>query len=119
MTQTDAKTVQKQYSKDNSLDETIQQTIKVCQEARDDLTKSKKLYLILGGLIFMFLIGTVGFWTNNILHDILKLFISGLCFYYLIMGTIWNRMELNSLKAGLSALENFATTRMESKNIDS
>ncbi|CAB3228620.1 unnamed protein product [Arctia plantaginis] len=119
LTQTDIKTIQKQYSKDNSFDETIKQTIKVCQEARDDLTRSKKLYLILGGLIFMFLIGTVGLWTNNILHDILKLFVSGLCFYYLIMGTIWNRMELNSLKAGLSALENFATTRMESKNIDS
>ncbi|XP_075972225.1 neutral sphingomyelinase [Anticarsia gemmatalis] len=108
----------KQYSKDNALDETVQQAMKVCEDAMSNLTKSKKLFLLVGGLIFMFLLGTVGFWPNSIIHDIVKLFVSGLCFYYIIMGTLWNKIEMNSLKAGLSALQNFSRTRVETKNKD-
>lgn len=61
----------------------------------------------------MFLIGTVGFWPNYIIYDVIKIILTGLCFYYLIMGSLWNKIELNSLKAGLNTLENFNRTRNE------
>lgn len=64
----------------------------------------------------MFLIGTVGFWTNYVLYDIIKLIITALCFYCLLMGTLWNKIEMNSLKAGLGSLENFYKTRKVLKN---
>lgn len=66
----------------------------------------------------MFLLGTVGYWPNFVLYDVIKLIITGLCFYYLIMGTIWNKIEMNSLKAGLSALENVSKTRIEVVDCD-
>ncbi|KAM3968047.1 neutral sphingomyelinase [Aphomia sociella] len=111
----DSRNNQRQYSKDGSFDETVAQTIKVCQEATENIRKSKKLFLISGGLLFMFLIGTVGFWPNNVMYDVIKIVMTGVCFYYLLMGTLWNKIEMNSLKAGLSALENFSKTRVESK----
>lgn len=113
---TDGNLIEKQHSKDNALDDTLNQAIKVCQEAKRNLIKSKKLFLLIGGLLFMFLIGSVGFWPSSIIHDVVKLIVSGICFYYLIMGTIWNKIEMNSLKAALGGLENFATTRAETKH---
>lgn len=106
----------KQCSMDDAFDETATQAIKVCEEAMANLSKTKTLFLTVGGLILMFLIGTVGYWPNSICYDVIKLVVTGLCFYYLIMGTLWNKIEMNSLKAGLSALENFCRTRIESKN---
>lgn len=64
----------------------------------------------------MFLIGTVGYWPNYIVYDVMKLVISALCFYHLLMGTLWNKIEMNSIKAALGALENFNQTRKELKN---
>ncbi|XP_047023751.1 putative neutral sphingomyelinase [Helicoverpa zea] len=109
------KSLQKENSTDDCFDETATQAIKVCEEAMANISKATTLYLTCGGLILMFLIGTVGYWPNNVIYDILKLFITGIGFYYLIMGSLWNKMEMNSLKAGLSALENFCRTRIESK----
>lgn len=107
---------QRQRSADDCFDETIIQAIKVCKEATVTIAKSKHMFLISGGILFMILLGTVGFWPNYILSDIIKIVITGLCFYYIIMGTLWNKIEMNSLKAGLSALENFHKTRNESKH---
>ncbi|XP_059061918.1 putative neutral sphingomyelinase [Achroia grisella] len=109
----DAKIGERQYSINGSFDTTVAQTIKVCQEATETITRSKKLFLTSGGLLFMFLIGTVGFWPNNVFYDVIKIVLTGFCFYYLLMGTLWNKIEMNSLKAGLSALENFSRTRIE------
>ncbi|XP_030026289.1 putative neutral sphingomyelinase [Manduca sexta] len=109
---------QRQDSKGDCFDETITQAIKVCEEATVNISKSKKLFLTAGTLIFLFLLATVGFWPNFIVYDVIKLIITGLCFYYLIMGSLWNKIELNSLKAGLSALENYSRTRMELKSLD-
>lgn len=64
----------------------------------------------------MFLIGTVGFWPNYVMYDVIKLVLTGICFYYLLMGTLWNKIEINSIKAGLGALGNFNQTRKELKN---
>lgn len=115
LTPSDNKTMQKETSLDDAFDETATQAIKVCEEAMVNISKSKTMYLTIGGLILMFLIGTVGYWPNMILYDIIKLFITGLSFYYLIMGTFWNNIEMNSLKAGLSALENFCRTRINDR----
>ena len=98
---------QRQLSAEEKFQETIEETIKVCKDATKTIGKSRKLYLLTGGLIFMFLLGSVGFWPNNIISDVLKIILTGICFYYIIMGTLWNRIEMNSLKAGLRALENF------------
>lgn len=106
---------QKETSLDDAFDETATQAIKVCEEAMVNISKSKTMFLTVGGLILMFLIGTVGYWPNLIFYDIIKLLITGLSFYYLIMGTVWNNIEMNSLKAGLSALENFCRTRISDK----
>ncbi|XP_068627781.1 putative neutral sphingomyelinase [Battus philenor] len=108
----------RQQSAEDRFDDTIAQAIKVCQDATITITKSKHLFLTCGGLLFMFLIGTVGFWPHYILADIVKIVITGFCFYYFMMGTIWNKIEMNSLKAGLSALENFSKTRSELKSFD-
>lgn len=105
------KTDQKQMSKESSLDVTIAQAIKVCEDAMETITKSKKLFLTSGGLLFMFLLGTVGFWPNKVIYDIIKIIMTGFCFYYILMGTLWNKIEMNSLKAGLNALQNFSKTR--------
>lgn len=101
----------RQYSVEKHFQETIEEAIKVCREATVTITKSKKLFLMTGGLIFMFLLGSVGFWPNNIMTDILKIIMTGISFYYIIMGTLWNKIEMNSLKAGLTALENFYKSR--------
>ncbi|KAI5645139.1 endonuclease/Exonuclease/phosphatase family domain-containing protein [Phthorimaea operculella] len=85
---------------------TVTEAIKVCEEAVVNISKSKTVYLTLGGLLVMFLLGTVGFWPNSLLYDVTKLVLSGLCFYSLVMGSLWNRIEMNSLKAGLTALRN-------------
>ncbi|XP_041972796.1 putative neutral sphingomyelinase [Aricia agestis] len=98
-------------SVDTRRQETINATIKVCKDSTTTVMKSRKLFLMTGGLIFMFLLGSVGFWPNNILADVIKIIMTGICFYYIMMGTIWNRIEINSLKAGLSALENINKSR--------
>lgn len=105
----------REFSKDSSVDVTVEQAIKVCEETMETIAKSKKLFLLSGGLLFMFLLGSVGFWPNNILCDFLKLVLTAFCFYYLVMGTLWNKIEMNSLKAGLSALKNFSKTQIEIK----
>ncbi|XP_038213597.1 putative neutral sphingomyelinase [Zerene cesonia] len=94
-----------------SYDDTIIEAIKVCKEAMVTVAKSKKLYLFTGTLIFMFLLGSVGFWPNIIIADIIKIIMTGVCFYYILMGSLWNRIEMNSLKAGVTALENFKSSR--------
>ncbi|CAF4854700.1 unnamed protein product [Pieris macdunnoughi] len=96
----------------DNYDDTVVEAIQICKEAKVTLVKSRKLFLITGGLIFMVLIGLVGYWPNNILVDMIKIFMTGICFYYIVMGTIWNRIEMNSLKAGLSALEIFQKRRV-------
>lgn len=101
------------YSSEKEFCETVAEAIKVCKEATDSLSKTKTLYLTVGGLLFMFLLGTVGLWPNNILYDVTKLLLTGLCFYCLIMGSIWNKIEMNSLKAGLTSLENFSKSRFD------
>lgn len=108
----EAKLHEKHY-KDDYFHDTIVQTMRVCEEATVTISRSKTMYLTLGGLLFMFLIGTVGFWPNNVIYDVIKLLMSALCFYLIIMGTLWNRIEMNSLKAGLSALENFNKRKSE------
>lgn len=110
---TTSKSSQRQYSKEGAFDVTVAQAIKVCEEALNKITKSKKLFLTAGGLLFMFLLGTVGFWPNKVHYDVIKIIITGFCFYYLLMGTLWNKIEMNSLKAGLNALQNFNKTRSE------
>lgn len=102
---------QRQLSMEEHLHDTIQEAIDVCKEATVTIAKSRKIFITTGGLIFMFLLRSVGFWPNNILSDIFKIIITGISFYYIIMGTLWNRIEMNSLKAGLTALENFYKSR--------
>lgn len=111
-------TVLRQDTKDGVFDETISQAIKVCEDAAKNLSRSKKLYLTSGGLIFFLLLGTVGYWPNLLIYDLVKVLITGLCFYYLIMGSLWNKMEMNSLKAGLSALKNYSNLRTNIKKSD-
>ncbi|RVE48954.1 hypothetical protein evm_006416 [Chilo suppressalis] len=109
---------EKKLIRDKSFDATVAQAIKVCEEATETITKSKKLFLTSGGLLFMFLIATVGFWPNKIIYDFIKIVMTGFCFYYLLMGTLWNKIEMNSLKAGLNALQNFNKTRAEVKSLN-
>ncbi|KAJ2950460.1 hypothetical protein O0L34_g8703 [Tuta absoluta] len=94
-----------QYNQEN-YSETVTEAIKVCEEAVVNISKAKTVYLTIGGLLVMFLLGTVGFWPSSLLYDVTKLVLSGLCFYTLVMGSLWNRIEMNSLKAGLTALRN-------------
>lgn len=82
----------------------IEEAINVCEEAKLTISRSKKIYLTISAMLLMFLLGTMGFWNNNLLYDIVKIMFTGLCFYTMIMGTLWNQIEMNSLKAGLSAL---------------
>lgn len=98
----------RQESKDGVFNETISQAIKVCDDAAKNLSKSKKLFLITAGLIFFFLIGSVGYWPHYVIYDVLKVLLTGLCFYNLMMGTLWNKIEMNSIKAGLTALRNYS-----------
>lgn len=102
-------------SQDTEFHETCSQAIQVCKEAMADLSSYKTLYLTIGGVILMFLIGTVGYWPTNILFDIIKIFITGLCFYYLIMGSVWYKIETNCLKAGMGVLENLSKTRIKNQ----
>ncbi|CAG9792137.1 unnamed protein product [Diatraea saccharalis] len=113
-----SKNDQKQLKMDSCFEVTAVQAIKVCEEAIDIIMKSKKLFLTSGGLLFMFLLGTVGFWPNKIIYDIVKIVITGFCFYYILMGTLWNKIEMNSLKAGLNALQNFNRRNTEVTNIN-
>ncbi|XP_063823205.1 putative neutral sphingomyelinase [Ostrinia nubilalis] len=115
---TSPKTKQRQFSKEISFDVTIGQAIKVCEDAMDTILKSRKLYLTSGGLLFMFLLGTVGFWPNKFIYDVIKIILTGFCFYNILMGTLWNKIEMNSLKAGLNALKNFKKTRSEIKAME-
>ncbi|XP_046978892.1 putative neutral sphingomyelinase [Vanessa cardui] len=118
LTPTGNKSKRRQLSEEERFQETVEEAIKVCKEATLTIAKSKKIFLTTGGLLFTFLLGSVGFWPNNILSDVCKIVITGICFYYIIMGTLWNRIEMNSLKAGLTALENFTKSRREIKIID-
>lgn len=117
LTNSNDKFKQRQLSPDERFQETIEEAIRVCKEARKTIAKSKRLFLLTGGLIFMFLLGSVGFWPNNVLSDILRIIITGICLYYIIMGTLWNSIEMNSIKAGLIALENFNKSRNDMKAI--
>ncbi|XP_049888179.1 putative neutral sphingomyelinase [Pectinophora gossypiella] len=104
---------QRVYSKDDSCYDSVKEAIKVCEEATVTISKSKTLYLTVGGLLFMFLLGTVGFWPPNVLYDVTKLIITALCLYCLVMGILWNKIEMNSLKSGRTALENFSRSRYD------
>ncbi|XP_026491372.2 putative neutral sphingomyelinase [Vanessa tameamea] len=118
LTPSNNKSKHRQTSEEERFQDTIEEAIKVCKEATVTIAKSRKIFLTTGGLMFMFLLGSVGFWPNNIFSDVCKIVITGICFYYIIMGTLWNRIEMNSLKAGLTALENFTKSRREIKVID-
>lgn len=107
------KKIHQRYSKDNGFCQTVAEAIKVCEEATVTIWRSKTLYLTVGGLLFMFLLGSVGFWPNNVLYDVTKLVLTALSFYFLIMGTIWYKIEMNSLKAGLTSLELFSKSRFD------
>lgn len=104
---------QRPFSKEHDFCQTVAEAIKVCEEATVTISRTKTLYLTVGSLLFMFLLGTVGFWPNNVLYDVTKLVLTALSFYCLIMGTIWNKIEMNSLKAGLTSLENFSKSRFD------
>ncbi|XP_026326469.1 putative neutral sphingomyelinase [Hyposmocoma kahamanoa] len=104
---------QRSYSRENEFCETVAEAMKVCEEATESISKTKTLYLTVGGLLFMFLLGTVGFWPNNVLYDVTKLVVTALSLYCLLMGSIWNKIEMNSLKAGLTSLENFSKSRFD------
>lgn len=106
---------QKYFDEENEFCKTVAEAIKVCEEATESISKTKTLYLTVGGLLFMFLLGTVGFWPNNVLYDVTKIVLTALSFYCLIMGSIWNRIEMNSLKAGLTSLENFSKSRFDNR----
>lgn len=106
---------QRSFSREDEFRETVAEAMKVCKEATESIKKTKTLYLTVGGLLFMFLLGTVGFWPNNVLYDVTKFVLTALCFYCLLMGSIWNRIEINSLKAGLTALENFSRSRFDNR----
>ncbi|XP_023938168.2 putative neutral sphingomyelinase [Bicyclus anynana] len=108
----------RQQSAEERFQETIDEAIKICKEAMVTITKTKRLFLTTGGLIFMFLLGSVGFWPNNIIADVLKIIMTGICLYYITMGTLWHKIEMNSLKAGLSAMENFKRSRNDVKFYD-
>lgn len=86
----------------------INEAIKVCEDAKETLIRSKKLFLVAGGLLLMLLLGTVGLWSQIILHDLVRICVTCVSLYYFVMGTIWNRIEMNSIKAGLSALKKYA-----------
>ncbi|CAH0721530.1 unnamed protein product, partial [Brenthis ino] len=118
LTNSNDKFKQRRLSVDERLQETIEEAINVCKEATKTIAKSKRLFLLTGGLIFMFLLGSVGVWPNSVLSDILRIIITGICFYYIIMGTLWNRIELNNIKAGLIGLENFSKSRNDMKAIN-
>ncbi|XP_045763706.1 putative neutral sphingomyelinase [Maniola jurtina] len=109
---------QRQQSAEERFQETIDEAIKICKEATIAITSTKKLFLTTGSLIFIFLLGSVGFWPNNLISDVLKIIMTGICMYYITMGTLWNKIEMNSLKAGLSAMENFRTSRRDVKWFD-
>lgn len=103
---------------DVSLDQTIAMAYQVCAESANNLARSKNLYLYTGLFIFMFLLATVGCWPNSFFFNVIKLGTTALCFYYLIMGTLWNRIEMNSLKAGLSGLDNYVRMRSRMKYME-
>lgn len=104
---------QRSYNEESEFYETVTEAIKVCKEATASISKTKTLYLTVGSLLFMFILGTVGYWPNNVLYHVTKLVLTALSFYFLVMGSIWYRMEMNSLKAGLTSLENFSKSRFD------
>lgn len=95
---------QELFNKQSSLHQAIEEAINVCDEAKEIVTRARKIYLTIGVTILIILLGTVGLGNNNLLYDIVKILFTGLCFYCIIMGTLWNQIEMNSLKAGLVAL---------------
>lgn len=106
---------QRQQSAEERFHETIDEAIKICKEATVTIKKTKKLFLTTGTLIFIFLLGSVGFWPNNVIADVFKIIMTGICLYYITMATLWYQIEMNSLKAGLSAMENFKRSRCDTK----
>ncbi|KAI8440435.1 hypothetical protein MSG28_001743 [Choristoneura fumiferana] len=93
------------------LDQTIAKAYQVFTESANSLNRSKNVYLYTGLFIFMFLVATVGCWPNQYFFNVIKLGTTAVCFYYIIMGTLWNRIEMNSLKERLSALDKYAEIR--------
>lgn len=100
------------------LDQAIAAAYQVCMASVDSLKRSKNVYLYTGLSILMLLVATVGCWPNQYFFNVIKLGTTAVCFYYLIMGTLWNRIEMNSLKEGLSALDNYVTTRSRMKYME-
>ncbi|XP_073966566.1 neutral sphingomyelinase [Choristoneura fumiferana] len=100
------------------LDQTIAKAYQVFTESANSLNRSKNVYLYTGLFIFMFLVATVGCWPNQYFFNVIKLGTTAVCFYYIIMGTLWNRIEMNSLKERLSALDKYVTTRSRMKYME-
>lgn len=101
-----------------TLKKNITDAIQVCEEAHSNVVRSRKLFLVTASILFMLLLGTVGFWPHTILHDLTRIIIIVISLYFFVMGTLWNRIEINSLKGGLSALKNLSNMLSEIKNCD-
>ena len=100
---------------DTEFHETTKEAIQVCKEAMSDLSSFKTLHLAIAGVTLMTLMGTVGYWPSSMFCDIIKIIITGLGFYSLMLGTIWYKIESNCLKARLSVLDNFCRTRIRER----
>lgn len=83
---------------------TLEDSINVCKDALSALHYSARKYLIYASSIFLLLLSTVGM-AERTMVDIPRLLLVGVLLYCLFMGTLWNRMESNSVLAGQKGLE--------------
>lgn len=76
----------------------------VCREAFTTLRYSAKKYLIYALSLLLLLLSTVGM-AERTYVDIPRLLVVIVMFYFLIMGTVWNRIEWNGVLSGQKAME--------------
>lgn len=84
--------------------ETLNEGLSVCRDAFSMLRYSAKKYLIYSLSLFLLLFSTVGM-AERTYVDLPRLLLVVVMFYFLIMGTIWNRIEWNGVLSGQKAME--------------
>ncbi|XP_077294711.1 neutral sphingomyelinase [Arctopsyche grandis] len=82
----------------------LNEAISVCHDAMTTLRYSARKYLIYAMSLFLLLLSTVGM-AERTYVDLPRLLLVAVMFYFLIMGTVWNRIEWNGVLSGEKAME--------------
>lgn len=92
----------------NSCGSILQESVEVCNTALKRLVSHKRAYWFITAVLFMLLVTTAtteapfGF---TISYHIIRIFITVLMGFTLIMATLWNMIETNAILAGKLAME--------------